>query len=104
MDGMANISGWRWLFILQGAVTLVIAVMAFFILPNEPLTTRWLTEEERVLASERIRRDTVRDTGGTTSWKGIVEAAKDPKVWLFTAMQHCHLGMSTSRPLRGSID
>ncbi|KAK0384168.1 hypothetical protein NLU13_8256 [Sarocladium strictum] len=76
----------------MGAVTLVIAVMAFFILPNEPLTTRWLTEEERVLASERIRRDTVRDTGGTTSWKGIVEAAKDPKVWLFTAMQHCHLG------------
>ena len=40
MDGIASIKGWRWLFILQGAVTLVIAVVACFTLPDEPLTTR----------------------------------------------------------------
>ncbi|KAH8179456.1 major facilitator superfamily protein [Sarocladium implicatum] len=92
MDGAAGLSGWRWLFILQGAVTLVIAIIAFFILPDEPLTTRWLTPEERTLAHERIQRDTVQNTGETTSWKGIFEAAKDRKVWLFVFMQHCHLG------------
>ncbi|KAH7119003.1 major facilitator superfamily domain-containing protein [Dendryphion nanum] len=92
MHGMAGISGWQWLFILQGGVTLVVAAVAFFILPDEPLTTRWLTEEERLLAHERTQRDTVGNKGETTSWQGIVEAAKDPKVWLFVVMQHCHLG------------
>ncbi|KAF3809714.1 putative transporter [Colletotrichum gloeosporioides] len=92
MHGMAGISGWRWLFIIQGVVTLIIAIIAFFILPDEPLTTRWLTPEERILANERILRDTVGNTGQTTTWSGLIEAAKDPRVWLFTAMQHFHLG------------
>lgn len=99
MDGAAGLSGWRWLFILQGAVTLVIAIIAFFILPDEPLTTRWLTPEERTLAHERIQRDTVQNTGETTSWRGILEAAKDRKVWLFVFMQHCHLGKHSIPPL-----
>ncbi|KAJ3940387.1 uncharacterized protein N0V96_009384 [Colletotrichum fioriniae] len=88
----AGIAGWRWLFIIQGVVTLIIAIIAFFILPDEPLTTRWLSPEERILANERILRDTVGNTGQTTTWSGLLEAAKDPKVWLFTVMQHCHLG------------
>ncbi|KAF4908104.1 putative transporter [Colletotrichum fructicola] len=92
MHGMAGISGWRWRFIMQGVVTLIIAIIAFFILPDEPLTTRWLTPEERILANERILRDTVGNTGQTTTWSGLIEAAKDPRVWLFTAMQHFHLG------------
>lgn len=92
MDGMGGISGWRWLFILQGAVTLVVALVAFFILPDEPLTTHWLTPDERTLAHERIMRDTVGNKGETTSVSGIIEAAKDPKVWLFVLIQHAHLG------------
>lgn len=87
-----GIAGWQWLFILQGAVTLVVALAAFFILPNEPLNTHWLTPDERTLAHERTQRDTVGNAGNTTSWKGVLEAAKDPKVWLFVFMQHCHLG------------
>ncbi|WQF86330.1 Putative major facilitator superfamily, MFS transporter superfamily [Colletotrichum destructivum] len=92
MHGMAGIAGWRWLFIIQGVVTFILAIVAYFILPDEPLTTRWLTPEERILANERILRDTVGNTGQTTTWSGLLEAAKDPKVWLFTLMQHCHLG------------
>ncbi|KAM0326710.1 hypothetical protein ACHAQA_006583 [Verticillium albo-atrum] len=92
MHGMAGISGWQWLFIIQGAVTLLVALVAFFILPDEPLTTRWLTREERILAHERTQRDTVANEGQTTTWTGVLVAAKDPKVWLFVVMQHCHLG------------
>ncbi|KAF9775266.1 hypothetical protein IL306_006633 [Fusarium sp. DS 682] len=92
MDGMANLAGWQWLFIIQGAVTLIVALVGFFVLPDEPLTTRWLTEQERQLAHERTARDTVGNSGETTSFSGIKEAAKDPKVWLFVVMQHCHLG------------
>ena len=91
MDDVAGIKGWRWLFILQGAVTLVIAVAACFTLPDEPLTTRWLTPDQRQLAHDRISRDTVGQTANTSPWGGLREALVDPKVWLFILLQHFHL-------------
>ena len=41
MDHTAGLSGWQWLFILQGIVTFLVAVIGFFCLPDYPLTTRW---------------------------------------------------------------
>ena len=35
LGDVAGITGWRWLFILQGAVTFVIAVVGFFLLPGK---------------------------------------------------------------------
>ncbi|TQV97375.1 MFS transporter [Cordyceps javanica] len=91
MDGTGGLAGWKWLFILQGAVTFVIAVLGFFLLPDFPLTTWWLTQEERDLAYNRMELDTVGNKGETSTWKGLQQAAKDPMVWIFCAMAHMHL-------------
>ncbi|CAI7661271.1 unnamed protein product [Penicillium pancosmium] len=91
MDDLAGISGWQWLFILQGAVTFVVAVCSVFVLPDDPLHTHWLTEDERQLAHERILADTVGARHQTSTFSGVKEAAKDPRVWLFAFMQHMHL-------------
>jgi MFS family permease len=87
MSGVAGISGWRWLYILQGALTFVISIMALFILPDDPLKTWWLTEEERQLAHHRISGDTVGYREQTSAWAGLREACADAKLWLFVAMQ-----------------
>ncbi|KAK2016139.1 major facilitator superfamily transporter [Colletotrichum eremochloae] len=91
MDGAGGLAGWKWLFILQGAVTFVIAVIGFFLLPDFPLTTKWLTQEERDLAHNRMELDTVDNKGETSTWKGLGQATKDPMVWIFCAMAHMHL-------------
>ncbi|KAH7189616.1 major facilitator superfamily domain-containing protein, partial [Fusarium flagelliforme] len=91
MDGMAGLSGWRWLFILQGAVTFAVAIVACFTLPDTPLTTRWLTPEQRQLAHDRVARDTVGEKGNGNPWSGLREAIVDPKVWIFIVLQHLHL-------------
>jgi MFS family permease len=80
MDDLAGLAGWQWLFILQGAVTFVVAVSAAFVLPDDPLKTRWLTPEERELANNRILADTVGQKGASSTLKGLIDAAKDPKV------------------------
>lgn len=80
MDDLAGLAGWQWLFILQGAVTFVVAVSAAFILPDDPLKTKWLTPEERELAHNRIQADTVGAKSQTSTFKGLKEAARDPKV------------------------
>ncbi|KAF6794177.1 MFS transporter [Colletotrichum sojae] len=62
LDGSMGLSGWQWqahpLFIIQGALSIAVAVAALFMLPDHPLTTRWLTPEQRQLAHNRIYIDT----------------------------------------------
>lgn len=91
LDDVAGIAGWKWLFILQGVVTFIIAMVGYFVLPDFPLTTRWLTEDERQLAFNRMELDTVANQGETSTWKGFMQAAKDPMVWIFALMAHMHL-------------
>ncbi|KAF2437594.1 MFS general substrate transporter [Karstenula rhodostoma CBS 690.94] len=91
LDDVAGISGWRWLFILQGAVTFFIAIVGFSLLPDFPHNTKWLTPEERLLATSRMELDTVGNEGETSTRKGFMQAAKDPMVWIFAFMAHMHL-------------
>lgn len=91
MDGIAGLEGWRWLFIIQGILTFVVAVVGTHFLPDDPSVTRWLTPEERILAHERIKRDTVDDQGKISTIKGLKEALSDYRVWIFVFMQHMHL-------------
>jgi MFS family permease len=91
LDDVAGLAGWRWLFILQGAVTFVIAIVGYFVLPDFPKTTVWLTPAERELAYNRIELDTVENSGEASTWAGFRQACRDPMVWLFAAMAHMHL-------------
>ncbi|KAL4757755.1 major facilitator superfamily domain-containing protein [Aspergillus foveolatus] len=56
MDGMQGLSGWRWLFIIDGLITIPIAIYGFIVFPDTPTTTkaRYLTAEEKALAVARI--------------------------------------------------
>jgi MFS family permease len=92
MEGVAGLAGWRWLFIIQGIITFVIAVASGFILPNEPLQTKWLSPEERELAHSRISLETVELQADTTTWKGLKDACSDYKLWLMILMNHLHMG------------
>ncbi|CAO3587594.1 unnamed protein product [Absidia cylindrospora] len=47
MENVAGMRGWRWLFVLEGIITLVIGFVSYWILPDYPSNTKWLTEEER---------------------------------------------------------
>lgn len=91
MDDLAGIAGWKWLFILQGIVTFLVAIVGYFMLPDTPLTTRWLSQEERDLAYNRMELDTVENKGQTGTLDGLKQAASDPLVWIFCMAAHVHL-------------
>lgn len=67
------------------------AICAYPFLPDTPLTTRWLTEDERQLAHGRLQRDKVDSEEKGSVWSGLRQACKDPRVWLFCLMQNLHL-------------
>ncbi|KAL5488091.1 hypothetical protein ACEPAI_6199 [Sanghuangporus weigelae] len=57
MEGKLGKAAWRWLFYIEGAITVAVALAAIFILPDFPTTTKWLTPLERKLALRRMEED-----------------------------------------------
>lgn len=93
MDGALGIEGWRWMFIIQGALSLAVSLPAFYLLPDSALKTRWLTPEQRQLAHDRIVRDTTArggEDGEVSLWKGFKQAACDWRTWAFCLMANMH--------------
>ena len=57
MDGIAGYSGWRWIFIIEGLVTVVTAAVSKFVIVDWPEKSRFLTDQERVLLLTRLEGD-----------------------------------------------
>jgi MFS family permease len=55
MEGTGGLRGWRWLFIVEGAATIVWACCAYFILLDFPANTKRLTDRERMIAIARLQ-------------------------------------------------
>ncbi|KAK7446647.1 hypothetical protein VKT23_014341 [Stygiomarasmius scandens] len=55
MNGAGGLEAWRWLFILEGIPSCALAFAVFFFFPDYPETAKWLSDEERELAIERIK-------------------------------------------------
>lgn len=90
MDGTHGLRAWRWVFLLEGCITVLIACAAFFVLPNFPRTTTWLTEEERQLAVFRLQEDIGEDDWTSAEsqsfFGGLKLALMDIKTWILTVL------------------
>lgn len=91
MQGVLGQAAWRWLFYIEGALTIAVATYAIFVLPDFPETTRpgWLTEEEVRLAVRRMKEDAdMFDDYGVqpkSLYEGLWMAISDRNVWVLAA-------------------
>lgn len=88
MDGVDGLRGWRWIMIIEGLPTLVLGIVTYFVLADEPDSAWYLNEEERALM--RVRR--ARQIGHTTSAdefhkEDVMKGLKDWKIYAFCAGQ-----------------
>ncbi|KAM5540332.1 hypothetical protein V8D89_005790 [Ganoderma adspersum] len=86
MEGKLGHSAWRWLFFIEGALTMFVAILAIFILPDFPDTSHnWLSPEEVRLAEKRMEEDVGVGDGVETEsggrFHGLKLALADWKVW-----------------------
>ncbi|RAQ70474.1 MFS transporter [Aspergillus flavus] len=83
MRGVGGYNGWRWIFILEGLATVVMSIIAYFWVYNYPSTAEFLSEKERAFIQSRLRNDNDSMRDEKFSWSGVLDAFKDPKVWLY---------------------
>ncbi|KAK2044852.1 major facilitator superfamily transporter [Colletotrichum somersetense] len=78
-----HVHGWMYLFLIEGALTVVFGVMAFWWLPSSPQSAWFLTQAEREVASLRSLRDGTRNIGEEFSLKQCFETWKNWKfpIW-----------------------
>jgi hypothetical protein len=58
MDGIQGYGGWRWIFIIEGVVTVAVAAVSKFFIADWPETAKFLTIDEREHLLDRLREDT----------------------------------------------
>ncbi|KAK1676873.1 pantothenate transporter [Colletotrichum godetiae] len=84
MNGTAGLSGWRWLFIMDGVISIPIAFYGFFALPDLPHNTRafYLSKEDREYGVDRARA-MGRKPPSKLTLKGIKDIYTSWQLWAF---------------------
>ncbi|KAL9527012.1 MFS transporter [Sphaerulina musiva] len=57
MSGLRGYAGWRWIFILEGALTVAVSFIFFFCIPSFPEEAAWLSPDEKAYVAARLRMD-----------------------------------------------
>ncbi|KAG9771831.1 MFS general substrate transporter, partial [Aureobasidium melanogenum] len=88
MDGVADYPGWRWLYILEGLITLVWAGMCIYLVPKDYHTAYFLNEEDKKVMAVRAELSESYSGGdGHYKMKDVRLAYKDVKTWLHGVSQ-----------------
>ncbi|KAE9368163.1 high-affinity nicotinic acid transporter [Stipitochalara longipes BDJ] len=88
MHGVGGLAGWQWIFILEGLLTVVVAVCAFFILHDFPDTAGFLSVEEKAWVVHRLKYQGSKKSGRRVAetehfeWKYVAKALTDWQLYL----------------------
>ncbi|KAG2130369.1 MFS general substrate transporter [Suillus clintonianus] len=74
---------WQWLMIITGIMTVILAILFWFLFPDSPTNAWFLTPDERVKAVQRIKENQTGVENKHFKTEQLIEALTDPKTWLF---------------------
>ncbi|KAH8894801.1 MFS general substrate transporter [Thozetella sp. PMI_491] len=93
MSGLSDISGWRWIFIMEGVITCCIGIAGFIFMVDFPEKAHrawgFLTEREGAFIVRRINRDRQDAEPEAFSLGKFLRPALDLKVWGFALLFYC---------------
>lgn len=93
MRGVLGREGWRWLFLIEGCITICIGITSFFVMPPSPTATAsffrgkngWFTVREEKIIVNRVLRDDPAKGGmhnrQALDWKMLWKSMTDLDLW-----------------------
>lgn len=93
MDGVAGLSGWRWIFVIEGIISCLFAFISYAFLVGFPEDSsqpwNFLSNQEREFVLRRVDRDRGDAITEPFSFTTFLKPATDFKVWVFAFMFFC---------------
>ncbi|MGY2048056.1 MFS transporter [Methylobacterium sp. JK268] len=79
-----GLSGWQWLFVLEGLPAVLLAAATLRLLPDRPRDAAWLPQAEREWLEARLAAEAVGGRGAASP--PLWEVLRDPRLLLFAAI------------------
>ena len=83
LSGKLGLSGWQWLFLVEGLPTAVFSLVILKMLPDNPAKAAWLTADEKAWLESQLKADGAKAHLDHTA--GVAQALLSPKVWMIGA-------------------
>ncbi|UKZ76489.1 hypothetical protein TrVFT333_004195 [Trichoderma virens FT-333] len=105
--GLASIDSsmkpYQIIFLFFGVLTVAVSGAMFFWMPDSPTEAKFLSDEDKILAIERLRNNQMGVMSREWRYAHFFETLQDPKTWLWVVMIFCisvpSNGVSTFGPL-----
>ncbi|KAH6656621.1 high-affinity nicotinic acid transporter [Truncatella angustata] len=81
MKGIAGLGAWQWIFILEGILTFIVAVIAYFVMYDYPDTAKFLSAPEKEEVIRRLEEDRSA-LANEFDMKYFWHAIRDWKIWV----------------------
>ncbi|KAK0439771.1 major facilitator superfamily domain-containing protein [Armillaria borealis] len=88
MEGVGGRRGWQWIFIIEGILTVVVSLFAYFIVPTWPHTAKFLNDDERSRLLARLKADSDAGHDERFKWFYVRQAISDHLVWGYAFLFH----------------
>ncbi|KAF9046565.1 major facilitator superfamily domain-containing protein [Panaeolus papilionaceus] len=88
MHGIGGRTGWEWIFILEGILTVVIALLAYFVVPTWSHKANFLTPSEKERLFKRLNADSDAALIEKFEWIYVRQALTDHLVWGYAFLFH----------------
>jgi ACS family tartrate transporter-like MFS transporter len=94
LDGIANLRGWQWLFLVQGLPSVLVGFMVWRFLPEKPATAAWLTAPEKNWIQTALAREQA--LIGEPRSHNVIGAFRNPRVLLLGLIGFLLIGAITT--------
>ena len=81
LDGWLGVAGWQWIFLVEGAPAVLLALFGYSLLRNRPAEARWLAPDERLWLQDRLDREA---QGKAAHGQSVLRAILNPQIIVLT--------------------
>jgi ACS family 4-hydroxyphenylacetate permease-like MFS transporter len=96
MDGLLDLRGWQWLFLLEGFPSVLLGGVVWFYLDDSPAKAKWLTDDDKICLQEMMEADKLSlvQPQGSTSYTALQSGSMwrelfTPVIMLYTLAYFC---------------
>ncbi|SDT13611.1 MFS transporter [Microlunatus soli] len=88
LNGVANLRGIQWMFLVEGVLAIAVGVWSYFFLTDRPRNATWLPDDERTALADTVEQEDNTKAAGEGPQK-VLLALANWRIWYFAALYFC---------------